>query len=78
MVGVVYSHRNEDVVNMGARDASSSLIKSHETSSKCKREEFMLIAEFMGMRELEFSKWILSASTTVLEEVLQKYKKSKD
>lgn len=42
-----------------------------------KRKEFSRIASFMGMDDLEFSKWLLSASPHQRSEVLQNYKRKK-
>ncbi|CAN6287701.1 unnamed protein product [Urochloa humidicola] len=96
--GIVYAHRNEDVVNMGrnGRDkdgtdetvegSSEELQNKHETkhsvkakssSLEQKRKEFSRIASFMGMDDLEFSKWLLAASPMQRSEVLQKYKVEK-
>ncbi|KAJ3678039.1 hypothetical protein LUZ60_001842 [Juncus effusus] len=101
-LGVVYAHRNEDVVNM-------SPMKSHLVSNSCddnnnyddnnnnisnnnssltlirqpigrrerKRKEFSHIALSKGMSEIEFSKWVISASAVERREVLQNYKKKK-
>ncbi|XP_066368083.1 switch 2-like isoform X1 [Miscanthus floridulus] len=108
--GIVYAHRNEDVVNSrtnerekGGTDETvqSSLEELHsknETkhtvmeksysleekrkvarsySLEQKRKEFSRIASFMGMDDLEFSKWLLSASPLQRSEVLQNYKRKK-
>jgi len=110
LTGIVYAHRNEDVVNSrtnerekGGTDETvqSSLEELHsknETkhtvmeksysleekrkvarsySLEQKRKEFSCIASFMGMDDLEFSKWLLSASPLQRSEVLQNYKRKK-
>ena len=104
MTGIVYAHRNDDVVNMGAglqgkqdtaiineentsktsikttdksRDAINVNKKVETYSLEQKRMEYINIAEFMGMGVLEFSKWILSASPSECNEILQNYKKKK-
>lgn len=46
-------------------------------SPEQKRKEFSRIASFMGMDDLEFSKWLLAASPLQRSEVLQKYKRKK-
>nr|CAB3499135.1 unnamed protein product [Digitaria exilis] len=115
-LGVVYAHRNEDVVNMGTNgrvkdrtdetvESSSEELQSkheikHTVKAKCssleqkikveqkmkvtnsysleqKRKEFSQIASFMGMDDLEFSKWLLAASPLQRSEALQKYKRKK-
>jgi hypothetical protein len=109
--GIVYAHRNEDVVNSrtnerekGATDETvqSSLEELHSKKNETKhtvmeksysleekrkvarsysleqkRKEFSCIASFMGMDDLEFSKWLLSASPLQRSEVLQNYKRKK-
>ncbi|CAN6292907.1 unnamed protein product [Urochloa humidicola] len=116
--GIVYAHRNEDVVNMGRngrdKDGTDEIVESsseelqnkHETKHAVKvksstleqkrkvaksyppeqkksyppeqkRKEFSRIASFMGMDDLEFSKWLLAASPMQRSEVLQKYKVEK-
>jgi len=42
-----------------------------------KRAQFSLLAESMGMGELAFSKWLLSATPVERENVLIDYKKKK-
>lgn len=105
-VGIVYAHRNEDIVNSrpviqrqlstsstlssdGESEPSSTLV--HERKKpECvpkkqkipliderKRAQFSLLAESMGMGELAFSKWLLSATSVEREKVLIDYKKKK-
>ncbi|KAJ4782677.1 DNA repair/recombination protein [Rhynchospora pubera] len=96
-LGIVYAHRNEDVVNMGITkthvftsadtskkvDASCNAVtKSNKSRQPAgredrKRKEFSCVASFMGMRELEFSKWVLSASPLERHECLENYKKKR-
>ncbi|GJN23858.1 hypothetical protein PR202_gb11548 [Eleusine coracana subsp. coracana] len=98
--GIVYAHRNEDVVNMrtnGRNDcaidqmiqsSAEELENKHETtklsvmaksySMEQKKEEFSRIASFMGMSDLEFSKWLLTASPQQRSEVLKNYKRKKN
>ncbi|ONK74906.1 uncharacterized protein A4U43_C03F11330 [Asparagus officinalis] len=103
-LGIVYTHRNEDVVNIGPRlqgkqdvdtihevDTFKNTVKTTDKSQDAmnvnkelktysreqKRNEYRDIAEFMGMGVLEFSKWILSASPSDRDEMLQNYKKKK-
>lgn len=42
-----------------------------------KRTQYRLLAQSMGMGELAFSKWLLSATPLEREKVLQDYKKKK-
>ncbi|KAK3149815.1 hypothetical protein QOZ80_3AG0223310 [Eleusine coracana subsp. coracana] len=99
-LGIVYAHRNEDVVNMrtnGRNDcaidqmiqsSAEELENKHETtklsvmaksySMEQKKEEFSRIASFMGMSDLEFSKWLLTASPQQRSEVLKNYKRKKN
>ncbi|KAL5972497.1 hypothetical protein ACLOJK_039301 [Asimina triloba] len=42
-----------------------------------KSSEFDLLAQFMSMEKLEFSKWLLSASRTEREKILQDFKRRK-
>lgn len=99
--GIVYAHRNENVVNMGPGNLGQKEAGTHEnftgktlsktrgnsleriynmgrlSSEQRKRNEFRSIAHNMGMAELEFSKWLLSASPSQRIEVLQNYKEKK-
>ncbi|KAJ8470063.1 hypothetical protein OPV22_024406 [Ensete ventricosum] len=100
-LGIVYAHRNENVVNMGpgvlgqkvagthgnftgktlSKTRSNSMERIYNmgrlSSEQQKRNEFRSIAHNMGMEELQFSKWVLSASPSQRVEVLQNYKKKK-
>ncbi|KAG9439253.1 hypothetical protein H6P81_019418 [Aristolochia fimbriata] len=101
-LGIVYSHRNEDVINAkpGNRDQrkadetsvkttsytciqqASDINKTHRpidddtgpSMKQKKRIEYGLVARFMRMGELEFSKWLLSASPSQRQKVLRNYK----
>jgi DNA excision repair protein ERCC-6-like 2 len=96
--GIVYAHRNEDVVNVGitklrlfssTEDQGREIDDSSNTANKRKtirypsgrgrrkRKEFNRVASFMGMREIEFSKWVLSASPLERHKLLENYKKKK-
>lgn len=102
MSGVVYSHRNEHVVNCGPtaevkmnltvaesndlkqphlsrkRKLQDVGVKENVSSSKdWKKIQFGLLAKFMGMDELEFSQWVLSATPAKREKVLQEFKLKK-
>lgn len=52
--------------------------KENALSSKDqKRIQYSLLAQFMSMGEVEFSKWVLSATHAERENVLQQFKKRK-
>ncbi|XP_058730401.1 switch 2-like [Vicia villosa] len=102
-LGIVYAHRNEDIVNSRPGQLSTSGAPSNDSLSKSdislvhqrkkpdcvpkkqkipliderKRAEFSLLAESMGMGELTFSKWLLSATPVEREKVLINYNKKK-
>ncbi|QCD87728.1 DNA excision repair protein ERCC-6 [Vigna unguiculata] len=100
-LGIVYTHRNEDIVNFGpgiqgkinaSIPSNDSLVKpnislDHQRKrpekSKVrliddrKRTQYKLLAQSMGMEELAFSKWLLSATPLEREKVLLDYKKKK-
>lgn len=63
---------------MGRRKSDGVCGKENESSMKMrKKSQYSLLAEFMGMEEVEFSKWLLSASPAEREKVLGEYKRSK-
>ncbi|KAL5730413.1 Swi5 complex subunit Swi2 [Ranunculus cassubicifolius] len=93
-MGIVYSHRNEDIVNLGPPEIhgkNDATILSHGESKTLhlrpcsrtkqsvimhnKKKQYSLVAKFMGMTEMEFSKWLLSSSPSKREEVLRDYKR---
>ncbi|PNY06301.1 DNA repair and recombination RAD26-like protein [Trifolium pratense] len=105
-LGIVYAHRNEDVVNsrpviqgqLSTSDTPSSDDLSRTSISvvhqkekpdcvpkklkvtlidERKRAQFSLLADSMGMGELAFSKWLLSATPEERKKVLIDYKKKK-
>uniref|UniRef100_A0A1D1YFI4 Putative DNA repair and recombination protein RAD26-like n=1 Tax=Anthurium amnicola TaxID=1678845 RepID=A0A1D1YFI4_9ARAE len=102
-LGIVYAHRNEDVVNVGPTlqtqdsatlvvhctagssiegpDVNTMNIGDHKKQTVArkvdKRIEYSLVAQFKGMEELEFSKWLLAASPAERLELLQDYKRNK-
>ncbi|KAG1347415.1 Switch 2 [Cocos nucifera] len=60
------------------RSVTTDISKNGKPSSReQKRKEFRCIAQYMGMEELEFSRWLLSASHWERNEMLQNYKKKK-
>ncbi|XP_062105982.1 switch 2 [Humulus lupulus] len=105
-LGVVYAHRNEDIVNYGPgiqekleegisqngnptppsmpvvvhRNGLDAIDINENVSSTTNRKiiQYSLLARFAGMGELEFSKWILSATPSEREKVLQDYKRRKE
>ncbi|XP_020578649.1 switch 2 [Phalaenopsis equestris] len=92
-LGILYAHRNEDIVNMGPhyhgnpdsitadeQNISKLLFKQHVVKSctrEQKRDEFGKIAQYKGMELLQFCKWILSAAPTELKQLLKDYQKRK-
>ncbi|XP_068654852.1 switch 2 [Aristolochia californica] len=104
-LGIVYSHRNEDIINSkpGILDQWKTDETSVETTSytyiqqasdrhktnrpveddrgptkkEKTRSEYGLLAGFVGMGELEFSEWLLSASPSQREKALRDYKNHK-
>ncbi|KAK9152799.1 hypothetical protein Sjap_000279 [Stephania japonica] len=106
-LGIVYAHRNEDILNYGptlqqkrhvtasetgiekpqscpssgkrkADKASRTGVKEVSSIKKQKKTQYTVVAQFMGMEEIEFSKWLLSASQAEREKVLRDYKKQKE
>nr|XP_027061530.1 switch 2-like isoform X1 [Coffea arabica] len=108
-LGIVYAHRNEDIVNYGpwiqgdkeldtnlkgtvqhslllvarrrkseAVAGSKNTIENAASSKMRKKSQYSLLAQFMGMEEVEFSKWLLSANPEEREKVLRDYKRRKD
>lgn len=43
-----------------------------------KKSQYSLLAKFMGMKEVEFSKWLLSADPAERERVLRDYKQQRN
>ncbi|XP_074264041.1 switch 2-like [Silene latifolia] len=100
-LGILYSHRFEDIVNFGpektvimAEKAASNgdtkelhnyplteakllndVAETKPMSRENKKRQFSLVAQWMGMTELEFSKWVISASPRDREKTLRDYKK---
>ncbi|CAK9145858.1 unnamed protein product [Ilex paraguariensis] len=103
-MGIVYAHRNEDIVNFGhglqgKKDLSMSQETLRQTYSPTvgrrktdtidgkentgstkmqKKGQYSRLAQFMGMGEVEFSKWLLSATPLEREKVLRGYKRRKE
>uniref|UniRef100_A0A0D9WMJ1 Helicase ATP-binding domain-containing protein n=1 Tax=Leersia perrieri TaxID=77586 RepID=A0A0D9WMJ1_9ORYZ len=93
--GIVYVHRNEDVVNTRTKEGSNCdksvpihlelqsnnevvhTVRAKSYSLVQKKKEFNRIASFMGMNDLEFSKWLLSVSPLQRHEVLDRYRNRK-
>lgn len=103
--GIVYAHRNEDIVNSGPgtqakmamptdqdcalrqpdvpeikkRKLDNTSEKDDSSSSMhWKKTQYRMLAGFMRMGELEFSKWLLSATPSQREKVLKNYKRRKE
>ena len=51
--------------------------KRASSAKEWKRKEFSLLAQSMGMKEVEFSNWLLAAPPSEREKVLQDYKMRK-
>ena len=64
-------HRNKP-------DAKAKDGKENVSSKDRKRIQFGHLARFVGMGEVEFSKWLLSATPLEREKVLRDYKKRKE
>ncbi|XP_052207251.1 switch 2 [Diospyros lotus] len=104
-LGIVYAHRNEDIVNngpgtQGKEEAGIALDndtkqacfpgkgrrkldaiggKENASSAKLrKKSQYSLLAQFTNMGDVEFSRWLLSATPAQREKVLQDYKKRKE
>lgn len=104
-VGIVYAHRNEDIVNSGPetqvkmalpvaqnctpRQPHIPGIKKRKlddiserddlsSSMDRKKIQYRILAEFVGMGELEFSKWLLSANPMQRQKVLEDYRRRKE
>ncbi|KAI3994781.1 hypothetical protein MKX01_037332 [Papaver californicum] len=102
---IVYTHRNEDVVNyrpevqakkdmtvaepdstqhqrvtssVKRHSYSSSDLSKRELSLSKKKSQYSRLAQFMGMTDIKFSKWLLSVSNSEREKVLLDYKKQKE
>lgn len=103
-LGVLYFHRNEDIVN--GRPGLQRTLEDNEVinidhddnpradshvarrrkqneagnsipASDRKKFQYGLVADFKGMGVVEFSKWVLSASPSERERLLQDFKKRK-
>ncbi|XP_023751613.1 switch 2 [Lactuca sativa] len=105
MLGIVYAHRNEDIISHGR---GCNVIQEVDTSTQIpilppvpknkkkpititvthsdnengkasrKMKQYRLVARFMGMEVVEFSKWVLSASVSERERVLRDFKRRKE
>ncbi|CAI9089376.1 OLC1v1023941C1 [Oldenlandia corymbosa var. corymbosa] len=102
--GIVYNHRNEDIVNSrpgikGDRESSMHIednvqvsfvpgirrksdgqannIQSAASSKLRKKRQYSALALFMGMGDVQLSKWLLSATPEQREKLLQNYKNKK-
>ncbi|KAA0062035.1 hypothetical protein IC582_026126 [Cucumis melo] len=104
-LGIVYAHRNEDIVNSGPEtqvkmalpvDQNCTPRQPHvpgikkrklddiserddlSSSMDRKKIQYRILAEFVGMGELEFSKWLLSANPMQRQKVLEDYRRRKE
>ncbi|EEF44408.1 switch 2 [Ricinus communis] len=76
--GILYAHRNEDIINLGPGMRKKNAVSIPQNVKDRKKTQYSRLAQFMGMDEIDFSKWILSASPLERENVLQKFKKRKN
>ncbi|KAK9078755.1 hypothetical protein SSX86_002813 [Deinandra increscens subsp. villosa] len=92
-LGIVYAHRNEDIIShehgydvrQEVGTTQSFPTKKHvgekgnvSLRRERKLKQFRLLASFMGMQVVEFSKWFLSASFAEREQALRNYKRRKE
>lgn len=57
---------------------STSEKENSSSMNDRKRAEYSRLARFAGMGEIEFSKWLISATPMEREKVLREYKKRKE
>ncbi|GAB2274783.1 Swi5 complex subunit Swi2 [Dionaea muscipula] len=95
-LGIVYTHRNEDVVNLKSGHATGEATSMLPGDDWCKpsgvpamrrrrllacqedkKRQFGLVAAYMGMGEVEFSRWVLSATHEEREKALRDYYKKR-
>lgn len=55
--------------------SDKSLKECNSTTRDQKKAKYKLIAQFKGMNELEFSRWVISATPSEREKVLRDFKK---
>lgn len=61
------------------RKSSNKRLKECNSNARDqKKVKYKLIARFKGMNELEFSKWVISATPSEREKVLRDFKKRKE
>ncbi|KAJ8764653.1 hypothetical protein K2173_006977 [Erythroxylum novogranatense] len=91
-MGVLYAHRNDEVINVvnlpkkkiartSAEDYEIATIKQRKKQADDKgrkKKHYVRLSQSLGLGEVEFSKWVLSASPYEREQVLRDYKKRKE
>ncbi|KAJ8764705.1 hypothetical protein K2173_007794 [Erythroxylum novogranatense] len=91
-MGVLYAHRNDEVINVvnlpkkkiartSAEDYEIATIKQRKKPADDKgrkKKHYVRLSQSLGLGEVEFSKWVLSASPYEREQVLRDYKKRKE
>ncbi|KAI3499090.1 hypothetical protein L1887_34883 [Cichorium endivia] len=95
-LGIVYAHRNEDIISHGrgcnvTQEVGTSTeipilppvpkkkpAPRENGNGSRKMKQYRLVARFMGMEVVEFSKWFLSASVGERERVLRDFKRRKE
>lgn len=71
--------RQPDVPEIKKRKLDNTSEKDDSsTSMHWKKTQYRVLAGFMRMGELEFSKWLLSATPSQREKVLKNYKRRKE
>lgn len=70
--------RQSCIPRSGKRKLDAGEEKEKPSSKMRKKSQYSLLAKFMGMEEVEFSKWLLSAAPAERKRALQDYKKRKE
>jgi DNA excision repair protein ERCC-6-like 2 len=70
-------HETKHTVKVKSSSLENRKVVKHDSLEQ-KRKEFSRVASFMGMDDLEFSKWLLAASPVQRSEVLQQYKRKRN
>lgn len=67
-----------NIPHRGKRKLDSGRENEKPSSMMRKKNQYSLLANFMGMKEIEFSKWLLSAAPAERAKVLRDFKKRKE
>lgn len=68
----------QPTIHAARRKKSNGASGDSSLTNNWKRAQYSLIARFAGMGEIEFSKWLISATPMEREKVLREYKKRKE